>query len=193
MTISIPVAPVFYTKGAKQNFDKRIEKYNAAVANRIVGERSRFEQFKKDTADYFAANGRYVKSTFKAETVALRTFQVDNFGVWNVDKYFTSERTSIVAKFVDENGKSIFVQKGFLVEKTRNSIFTVNNLSDFRFNPKAVNLFWAILPGNKLAVVYPHEFVRHNNDRDGVTTFVMKVSDTALLSAASLKAALSFN
>jgi len=193
MMMSIPVTPQFRTEGAKRDFVKRLEKYSAAVAQRINDEQARFKQFKKDTADYFAANGRYVKSSASAEAVALRTFQIDNFGIWNCDKYFSPKRNSVIARFTDENGKKILIQHGYLVEKNRNSVYTVTNFNDFRFDPKEANLFWAILPGNKLAIISPEEFVRNKNKNDDICTFVMKVNDTALNSSANLRAALIFN
>mgnify|MGYP003335846050 CR=1 FL=1 len=193
MTMDIPVVPVINSEGAWPNFRARWAKYNDASAARRNNERAAFDKFRADTAEYFANNERYKKSVANVETVALRTFEIDNFGVWNCDRFLPAASNTVIARFVDEKGKRIKITKGYLVEKARNSVYTVNDFGNFRFDPKAENLFWAMLPDNNIGVIYPKEFAKHEKDKDGVCTFVMKVDDKALDSYANLKSVLSFN
>jgi hypothetical protein len=189
MTMNIPVMPAFLSESSDKNFNKRFGKYSEASNQRRYNEQKRYEKFRADTIAYFANNARFQKTIANAETVALRTFEIDNFGVWNCDKFYPAASNTVVARFTDQNGKRLKFTKGYLVEKARNSVYPV---SDFEY-PQAQNLFWAILPDNKLAVIYPKEFAKHEKDKKGFCTFVMKVDDNALQSKENLKAALSFN
>ena len=190
--ISLSVVPVFRSKWSKNAFERKWKKYSEAYAVAKRNEEIRFSQFQLDTAAYFANNERYVARKVTTETAALRSFEVDNFGIWNCDRPIPDMPSTVIAEFIDEKGNPLEITTGYLVVKSRNTVYTVRDFRNFKFDPKAETLFWAVLPNDKLAIIYPKEFAK-NQTTGNRCTFTMQIRDTALDNISSLKSALSFN
>jgi len=191
---NIQVEPVFANKYQKKRFDEKWQAYLAKKENRKNSAWTDYSRFKQDSAGFTAKFANEEAAVLSSQTVALRTFEIDGFGIWNCDRQFTPAAANmVVARFVDESGKPLLFKTGFFVEKERNSVYTMMDFDRFRFDPNSNNIFWTILKDDKLAIVYPDEFERHKTDKRGSCTFVMKVSDNALDSYSNLQKALSFN
>jgi hypothetical protein len=195
MTVDIPVTPYFSSRRNASYFTRRWQKYSEAYNRARYEEQMRFEKFQADTMAYFASNERYQRYSqqeFRAEAAALRSFTIDNFGIWNCDRPFPAAKSNVVAKFTDEQGNPLFITDGYLVLKSRNSVIPVNDFKKFPLVRGTEAIFWAVLPGNKLAIIYPQEFAKHKKEKGRKRTFEMQINNTALNDASELKSALSF-
>jgi hypothetical protein len=108
----------------------------------------------------------------------VQTFQVNNFGLWNVDKPIRKELpVQVNAKFQDEAGNEILVDNGYLVLRNRNSILFVQTFYNFSFNPASRDNYWAVLKDDKVGIVYPDQFDRFKKGKSIKAVYVMKVYD----------------
>jgi hypothetical protein len=188
--MSIPVKPVIRSAVEKKSVQAKWDKYLAEIPRREKKEAEDFESFKKDSASF----NRFFEEEYRpmtAQTVALRTFQMEGFGIWNCDRPFKPNTpNNVLAHFVDENGITLKVTTGYYVDKERNTVYALTNFQRFGFNPKSQNLFWAVLPDDKIAIVRPEEFIKNKDIKSGRCTFIARVSETALDSYSNLRSIL---
>lgn len=97
-----------------------------------------------------------------SEDVVFRVFIVEKFGIWNSD-YPCALPQGMELAVVLKNGATgndIKAAHIYLVEKSRNAIFTYydRDLARFRYNPNAENLLWCVTGDNRIAVLKPDEF-----------------------------------
>jgi hypothetical protein len=91
-----------------------------------------------------------------------RSFSVAKFGIYNCDcpAHFPVG-INVVASLKDvKTGGLLRVQYLYLVEKGRNVMYSYSpgTLNNFRYNPNAQNMIWAVTSDFKMAVIKPDAF-----------------------------------
>ena len=176
-TFSSEVQPVFEGKNlqkAMADFEKRQGKYNEIKEQRIEEEERLVQE-----ADF------------------LRSYQVQDFGVFNWDVWKDPNREILTAKFdfgsqinPDVNHVTIF-----LITASKRSVvkYKSHDFHKFSFDPNQENELVAVLPGNKLAKFTAQDFrtidiqsIKNNKSY----TFKMKVHAKSIESVDDLEGAL---
>jgi hypothetical protein len=107
-----------------------------------------------------------------------REFNLDTVGVWCIAKEIRPEfPRHISASFIDEAGRTIEVTNGWMLINGK-SISDIKDFSNFAFDPLSKNIFWTILPDNKIGIVFPEEFRKHRNEW-GKARFKMNIYEDA--------------
>lgn len=166
--------PVFKNEdyqNAMNIYEKKYAEYASKLKQRKEEEKIKQEEYKKRMEEEIALQKRirkeYVENLKKMELAAstsdmvFRVFQVSGFGVWNCDMpQKLPQGQTLMARFVDKNGKGLVIECAYLVERDRNALFTYyyGNFSNLRFNPSKNNMIWGITKDNKLAVFYEDDF-----------------------------------
>jgi len=137
----------------------------------------RSQNFEQATQNYRLANGgtRSIESdsvilasmkmvsTQAVDQVVYRTFQVQNFGIYNSDYPQNLPNELIVqAKFKDGSGNTIQPQTIYLIEKGKNAVYTYYSGAKLGFNPTAKNVIIMVI-NNKLYAVKSEEFEEIKN------------------------------
>ena len=90
------------------------------------------------------------------EDMVVREFIINDFGIWNSDcpSSLPEGETLFVTLFDSRTKKPLVVNHVILVEKGKNAVYTyyANDLANFKFNPDAENLLWAVTQDGKLAI-----------------------------------------
>ncbi len=159
----------------EKKFDVAYASYSRQYSARIDSERIAYAAFNADTASL--NNPEEQRAMAQNSARLMRVFTVRDFGYWNCDKPFKPDLPkTVLAHFIDASGRPLIITAGFMVFNTINSLYSVNNFDQFRFNPFAANIFWAVLPNNRVAIIYPDEFSKHA--KDGMeSVFIAKIYD----------------
>jgi len=138
------VKPVLEGKNlqkARHEFDQRLAEYTK-IKNFRLQEEERLAQ----------------------EADLLRSFRVEQFGVFNWDVWKDPVRQILSATFdfgnaVDQNANNVSV---FLVTEAKRSVvrYTPGNYNKFSFDPTQYNEIIAVLPGNKIAKFTIEDFAK---------------------------------
>ncbi|TND09552.1 MAG: hypothetical protein FD123_1143 [Bacteroidetes bacterium] len=135
------------------------------------------------------ANRRNFNTT--SEDVVFRVFIIDKFGIWNSDCPSSLPQGVELAVRLQNaaNNNPLVAKHIYLVEKSRNAIFTYYDysLANFKYNPDAENLLWCITGDNKIAVLQPDEFDRIDTTKKEVV-LKLKVTDKKFESTGEAKA-----
>lgn len=127
------------------------------------------------------------------ENMVMREFVLRDFGIWNSDcPESLPKGAEIFVKLIDSrNKKPLEVEKVFLVEKGRNAIFTYYSsaLTNFKFNPDAENMLWAVTADGKLAVVGAEAFENIDTGKKEVS-LTMEIQPGNLVNAAQARSVL---
>jgi hypothetical protein len=166
--------------------------YEKALAKRLQEDNNKYEVYRKDSIAYM--NETSQQSLNETRLAVMRSFEIDNLGIWNVDKI--ADNKSFVAfslDFVDENNEPIDVDVIYLADKSFNSVFRYNVATKNKvlLNPYSNNMLWAVLPGNKLAIAGQQQLWKLAGTK-GKQKITMKVSDDAVASIEEARAALNF-
>jgi len=189
-TVAIKVRP-------KEKNEARLVKVNARLERYFAELKNRQQQDARDYAFYRTDSLRLTydsTATASLQMDVMRSFEIDNFGIWNCDR--VADTKSFVAydlNFVDENGKAIYPQIIYLVDKDYNSVFTYypDVKQKVRINPYSTNLIWTVLPGGKLGIVKPDQLLALAAGKRK-QKLTMQVSDNALTSIEDVRAELQF-
>jgi hypothetical protein len=185
--IEITVQPFLLTEKDKYRFSKALAIYTGKLNDRKMTEDKTLAQFQKDTAEYYARYGRYEYTSARFQNVALRPLQVNGFGIYNCDRpYMPETAKTVFAEFYDDIGNKLMFATGYMVDKKRNSVYTVNDFAKFRFSPDSSFLFFAVLPGNQVGLITKKEFSRHRSD-EKKSVFTMLIDKDAIKSEADFK------
>jgi len=126
-----------------------------------------------------------------SEDVVFRVFVIEKFGIWNSDyPCALPEGQEIFVRLTNgANGQELPVHRIYLVEKSRNAIFTyyAKDLQRFRYDPDAENMLWCVTGENKIAVFQSDEFERIDTTKKEAT-FKLKVTDKQFTNTAEAKA-----
>ena len=125
-----------------------------------------------------------IEERSKKENIVFRTFQINNFGIYNSDCPLNLPKgPSVVASFIDENKKTINLKVIYLVDKELNAVFTFYalNMGKFKiqYNPNSANIIWGITDDNKIAHLTVEDLKEIGNPGSS-KTFKMKTSDVVL-------------
>jgi hypothetical protein len=195
-TVSLKVYPRLTSEKSIRKFQELMDVFTPTQDKRIVYEKVGFQKFQEDTAAYFASNPRYEKKYMTASYMAMRQFQLDGFGVWNCDRPISMpQSTTVLASFTDMNGKKVNPITVYLADKSINTLFTyyAADFQNFKFNPNADNLVWALFPGNVIAVIKPSEFQQKYAKSKTTCMFKMNLNRNAVLTKEKLKEQLAFD
>lgn len=156
----------------------------------------RFEEYKAIKAD------RKVEETRLAgEANLLRSFRVNNFGVFNWDIWKDPNRIPLLASFDFPELQDTRINQKisvFLVTGSKRSVvrYTPSTYNRFSFDPTQDNMLIAVLPGNKVAIFTKEDFadmdietMKGNKSKENRSahTFRMKVQEEAIASMEDLK------
>ncbi len=130
----------------------------------------------------------------------MRSFKIQQFGVYNWDVWKDPERQILSAKFdfgdaMDATANNISV---FLVTAQKRSVvrYYPNTYDKFSFDPKQYNELIAVLPGNKIAVFTAADFAKMDvaalaaAGSKAEYTFKMRIQDQAIQSMDDLQNAI---
>jgi len=168
------VYPVFEGQNyidAMKTFDEKFDTYSKKLNTRKEDERIKKEEYEKKLAEIKAENERRQKEWEEKAThqqkvqrttnQVYRAFSVYKFGTHNCDSpvRWPSGQT-VLASFSDSLTKELNISRLFLVEKSRNGVFSYNPTYDekFKFNPKAKNIIIGITNNNKLITFTQKQF-----------------------------------
>lgn len=112
----------------KENNQKKIKEYQKTL-------------FKNEEAKM-----KNLDAVTQVNTAIYRTFSIKNFGLYNCDcPYSLPQGAMIAAKFSDQDGNSIELNKLVLIELSSNKMFNyyMGTFNNFKFDPKQKNMLCA--------------------------------------------------
>ncbi len=172
---SVIATPVFAEQDyadAKDIYEKKYAEYQNKLAKRKADEaklladmdakaKDATERIRKEMQEIEARRKEY-EARLQQSNLVYRTFMVNSFGIWNCDcPSRLPMEASVVATIMDaKTKKPLQIQTCYLVEKGRNMMYTYTpgSLGNFRFNPGAENMVWAVTSDLKVAVMKPEQF-----------------------------------
>jgi hypothetical protein len=189
-TMELEVVPADKNNRNQEKIAKRMEQYARSLDKRIRTDQARYLKYQADSTAYIASTIR--KTDYRSEI--LRSFTVDRFGIWNVDKIVSQETyAQYKVRFTDESGQEILVKAAYVADQDVNTVFTYyfDGQPMIRLNRESRNLLWFILPGDKLAVVYPDKLsiLKYGS---GVQPLPASIRDDAFASMESVREELNF-
>ncbi len=136
------------------------------------------------------------------EADLLRTFEINNFGIYNWDCFYNKQEFAIKLnadfKFDKEiPGVDLKNISFYLVTGNQRAVITYNfdTKNNFTFNPNDENKLIAVLPGNRIAYFRNEDFKTMlnsiNASGNSNFTFVLKVADNEVVNAENLCAVIS--
>ncbi|PCI98681.1 MAG: hypothetical protein COB15_05510 [Flavobacteriales bacterium] len=124
-------------------------------------------------------NKRAVNLATVVENRITRTFQIENFGVWNSDCPQKLPSEAIVkANFVDESGKELQLGTMYLVLKGRNEVVSMTPeivKEGIRYNPEEECMLWAVTSDRKNVAIFRANQFKEIKDSDESFTFEMNL------------------
>lgn len=123
----------------------------------------------------------------------VNRFQANEFGIWNCDRLIAPSDYTLKASFQQADGEKIDQKVGYLVDKTKNTIyrFYINNKSDIQFNSDSKNLLWIVTSDDQIAICKPEDLKRINQKK-GSHTFQVQPIEKEINSEADLRKYLEF-
>jgi hypothetical protein len=149
--------------------------------------------FRNDTAMRAAlARRQRANISNEKEDMVVREFLIRDFGIWNSDcPSSLPEGQTLFVKLLDSRTKkALEVNHVILVEKGKNAIFTyyANDLVNFKFNPNAENVLWAVTKDGKLAICSNEDLQKLVGKKEANLTMTVSAED--LKTAEQARAAL---
>jgi len=165
------VRPVFEGKAytiAKAKYDTAFAKYKIALKTRLENEAKIKQTYESEIAEQENLYNNTVNRNIIQDKI-IRTFKIQNFGIWNCDRVFSysSERKKINANF-EING----VQTNnsvYFVDKKINAVITMYPNSVLYHNPNSKEILWAITDDFKIAIFNSEQFKSIPNELDKYT------------------------
>ncbi|MFN4812364.1 MAG: hypothetical protein ACK5HE_11025 [Bacteroidota bacterium] len=98
-------------------------------------------------------------TTAVASNYVYRTFQVKNLGIYNSDcPEMLPQPARLAAQFKYENGKFVNVSNVFLVEHSRNAVFTFYPGDEIQYNPEVENSLVILTENDEVALLSKEKF-----------------------------------
>jgi hypothetical protein len=157
------VYPVFEGQNyeiAMNEFQEKFGKYAETLEKRKIEEKKIQEEYeanlakaKKQQADFEERWKREMNNevaSLATEQKVMRVFQISSFGVYNCDNPSAYPRGVICsATLTNEQDAKLMCYEVYLVDKTKNGLFTYNRnpLARLSFDPKASNILWTVENG----------------------------------------------
>lgn len=172
---TVVATPVFEDKDyndAKKIYDQKYAEYQTKLAKRKTDEsklkeemearaKTIEEKIKKEIEAQVQRRKEYEARLAQSDLV-YRSFQVQNFGVWNCDCPARLPQGQVVAATLSDakTNHELSIQTCYLVEKGRNVMFTYSGggLKTFRYDSTKENLIWAVTTDLKVAVLKADDF-----------------------------------
>ena len=160
---------------AVEVYNKKFDEYEKALVKRKEDEAQKEKELKAEhdklnaerlaelteIQQRMASESAQQMATNATTNIIYRSFMVSSFGIWNSDCPQNMPKGLIVsATFADKNGKQLFFNTLYLVEKGKNAAYSLTNydFSRFQFNPESENLLLGVTKDNKIAVFKPEDF-----------------------------------
>ncbi|MCB0519506.1 MAG: hypothetical protein KDD27_11225 [Saprospiraceae bacterium] len=177
-TISVTVNPVW----SGNDYEKAMQDFNEEFAawQQKTGEREarlaakkqallqNIDQLKKEAQAAFqtsiaalkAKGLDYAATEEIIKKKVVNRFRATGFGIWNCDRPLPPEQLVLAVTFKDSQGKTFENTTGYLVDKSRNTVyrFLATRDTPLSFNKNSENLLWLVTDENKLAVFRPEQF-----------------------------------
>ncbi len=183
------VYPVYEGKNyelAMKNYQEKFAKYNSISEKRKVDEQKIEQDFQAKIAmlkkqqetlerEWIAQENNNFKLMSNEEKV-MRVFAINSFGVYNCDKPSVYPKGILCsAVLTNEKNIKIWCYDVFLVDKSRNGLFTYNKnpIAQFSYNPSVSNLLWTVDENGALYYLSPDEF-KNIKTANGMQTFQLK-------------------
>jgi len=157
------VLPVAITSNKTIN-DKIIEakykQYYEEMKKKEKDQKTLTEAFARQAEWLKSAEGEtyinWIKSNEGQKTILssriVSMFSVNKFGIWNCSTPERLPQGAIVkANIVDATGKKLILNQIYLVDYSKNTLYTYYPNESIQFNPKSENLLWAPLTNGSLA------------------------------------------
>jgi hypothetical protein len=143
---------------ASQELMKSKDKEKKALAKKYADEKNS----QASTLNVFRNVGASASKNCVATALITRQFTIKQFGVYNSDCPSSLPQGALLAAdFTDKKDvdkKSLKISKAYLVEKSKNALFTYYQVNTFSYNPASTNVMWALTEDNKLAVFSAADF-----------------------------------
>lgn len=172
-----------YEKGVEQR--AALEQKRADAMQQAMEEMDRHRLWVNDT---LAERARQMRAAANlqgnTETLVMREFIISDFGIWNADcPTSLPEGIEIFAKTDRGDGKPLEVGKVFLVQKDINALYQYYSLNNFKCDPDAENMLWAVTKDGRMAVCGVDAFkeaLGKMKDGEKEATFKFEVSAAAV-------------
>ena len=143
---------------ASQELMKSKDKEKKALAKKYADEKNA----QASSLNVFRNVGASASKNCVATALITRQFTIKQFGVYNSDcPSSLPQGAMLAADFTDKKDadkKSLKISKAYLVEKSKNALFTYYSVNNFSYNPASTNVMWALTDDNKLAVFSAADF-----------------------------------
>lgn len=171
---------------AMQSQNEKIQEENEKIAklNLLIEARNKqIEEYNKQQKEK--------EKSLPINTLIIRTFQIDGFGIWNTDEPILKQGIHLLAKFKDKSGKQIVLDNITVVYKGFNGIcryFDANIIT----NPNSDNMIWSVLDGKFVYLTYDEFNNCKINTNTKEFTFEMNVYPDKITSSEDLKKVVGF-
>lgn len=139
-------------------YESELEKYETALASLEARKAEAIAAINKQ----FDEQQAELSSLLESDATERRelTFEVDAFGLWSCQKAMPTPEAKAMVRFTDENGQVYENQKGYLLDRTANTLrqVLVTEKTILRFYPEHDNQFWIIRADNSVAQLRPADF-----------------------------------
>lgn len=176
-------------KAANNERESKLAAAKADALNKAAAERrlaqldfdTQIEELRKKGLDY-AANQAIIKRK------VVNRFTAPSFGIWNVDRPLPPNILRMAVNLKDANGKLFENTTGYLVDKSRNTVYTflATENTDLRFNSNSENLLWVVTEGNKIAILRPEQFKALKKDQQNAD-LVLETIDKEIKNEADIR------
>jgi hypothetical protein len=164
-------SPVFASADyvqAKKLFDEQYKTSQEIIKNKEKEKKALAKKFDDEqksqvnSLNTFRNVGASASKNDVATSLINRQFSIRQFGVYNSDCPSSLPQGALLAAdFTDKKDvdkKSLKINKAYLVEKSKNALFTYYQVNTFSYNPASINVMWALTEDNKLAVFSAADF-----------------------------------
>jgi hypothetical protein len=157
------VYPVFEGQNyelAMNDFQEKFKKYTEALDKRKIEEKKIQEKYEADLANAKKQQAEFEEkwkrernnelASLDTEQKVMRVFQVSSFGVYNCDNPSVYPKGIMCnAVLTNEQEAKLMCYEVYLVDKTKNGLFTYNRnpITRLSFDPKASNILWTVENG----------------------------------------------
>lgn len=164
------------------------EKYHQAIAKYNKQKKQR-EEDKKERSDFdvYATPTISFNSSTSTQYEIKRHFQVNGFGIFNVDQPKVNPQGTIESIFVNENDqkKKIANASYYLVNLEQNSL--VSLYSSPKYFKARENILWSVIDGNKMIIASPEQIATMSNKTLYLESYSIKEGLEVLSEVIALK------
>jgi hypothetical protein len=156
---------------------KQYKKKYAGLLHKIEKERKNIRaawtNYNRKLIEYNAYFARNEIKELKGASKIMRTLEVNQFGVVNLDwPHMYPQGAKVTASFVDENGNALNLKQLVLVELGINALYRYT--TTVYFNPDSQNILWGLTEDGKLAYFTVSDF-KNLEARSEKVVFKMRV------------------